>query len=397
MLAAWQDVTAAKSGRAVFGLRRVAVPTLDGLPVGSVLIKNLAASICGSDLIGTGEICGCEWRIPIQHLDALQGAVGGPGHEVIGEVVGVVTPCALNVGDKVLAMVTSYIASVPSVRSVFEAQTGVDASTLPKQGAFAPFFVSHDCACLPIPIEKPRLPSFNPLWYCVGQPLGTILHAVKKLGSVIGQTVVVFGQGQNGLLLTAVLANAGARRVLTLDRLSHRLEVSARMGASATHLVHPQPTAAEQAEEIEAFVRSHTAGRMADVAVDMVGHQGDTIDLCARVCRTEGTVLLFGLPPREQDGAMRIHYRDFVRNLRYVCSHSPAMEMFELALEMLQQGRLDISPVMTHTVPFARFPAAYDVASTYSDQVIKTVLTFDECAPCTEDPPPNMQVKRKLT
>ena len=121
----------------------------------------------------------------------------------------------------------------------------------------------------------------------------------------------------------------------------------------------------------------------------MVGHQGHTVDLCASLCKTGGTVLIFGLPPAEEHGSMRLRFGDFVRNLRYVCTHSPAMESFALALEMLQQGRIDVAPIFTHVLPFERFPEAYEMASTYADGVVKTLIRFGgaggECAPCESE------------
>ena len=233
----------------------------------------------------------------------------------------------------------------------------------------------------------PKLPNFDPLWYCAAQPLGTILHAVRKLGSIVGQTIVVVGQGQNGLLMTAVLANAGARRVIALDRLPDRLAVASRLGATHTLQVEPASPSlgATQLTELEQSVREMSDGEMADVAIDMVGHQGRTLDLCARLCKSFGTVVLFGLPPGEEHDALQIRMSDFVRNLKFACSHSPPMELFELALELLQQGRVDVSPIFTHSVPFEQFPEAYEKASTYADGIIKAVLTFENrelCAPC---------------
>ena len=132
------------------------------------------------------------------------------------------------------------IAFVDSVKSVFEARTHYPASKLPLSGAFAPFFISHACACLPIPAAPPKLPNFDPLWYCAAQPLGTILHAVRKLGSIVGQTIVVVGQGQNGLLMTAALYNAGARHIVAFDRLENRLAAARAMGATHTsHVSEP--------------------------------------------------------------------------------------------------------------------------------------------------------------
>jgi len=221
------------------------------------------------------------------------------------------------------------------------------------------------------------------------EPLGTVLHAVKKLGSVIDLSIVVVGQGQNGLLMTAVLASAGARHVIALDRLPNRLVVSSQLGA--THTLHVEGTVPSHADEVAAVVSKITGGRMADVCIDMVGHQGATLDLCARLCRVSGTAMLFGLPPAEEHDSMRIRFPDFFRNVQYVCSHSPGMEMFALALDMLQQGRIDVRPLFTHTLAFTQFISAYEMASNYTDGVIKTLLTFEErdedglagrCVPC---------------
>jgi threonine dehydrogenase-like Zn-dependent dehydrogenase len=49
------------------------------------------------------------------------------------------------------------------------------------------------------------------------QPIGIILHACQKLGSVIDANVAVVGQGQNCLMMTQMLANMGARRIISLD------------------------------------------------------------------------------------------------------------------------------------------------------------------------------------
>lgn len=91
-----------------------------------------------------------------------------------------------------------------------------------------------------------------------------------------------------------------------------------------------------------------------------------------------GTVLIFGLPPAANEEGMIIQTRDFSRNLHYVCSHSPSMDEFEFAVELIQQGRFDPAPLFTHVVPFGEFPSAYAKASEYKDGVIKILLTYDE-------------------
>src|SRR5437879_1937033 len=60
----------------------------------------------------------------------------------------------------------------------------------------------------------------------LAQPLGTVFHAVNKLGPLINQTVVVVGQGPMGLLFTALLTRLAVRRVIALELLPARLEMA---------------------------------------------------------------------------------------------------------------------------------------------------------------------------
>jgi len=372
MLAAFCLPSAAKEGRASFELRQVPLPTIKDLPNGTVLIKSIALSICGSDLWGKGG-CG-EWRRPTDYLRTHQSTCGGTGHEAIGEVVEVVDPCRFRIGQRVVAMSSAYVQAVGSIRAAFERETGEKADVLPKQGAFAQYFVSHDCVCIALPTDDSISSGFDPLWFVAAQPLGTLIHACKKLGSVMGKTVGIIGQGQNGLIATQLIERLGAKRIIALDILEDRLECSRRFKATHTIISSTDPS---KIGEIKKKVLDVTAGEMCDIVIDAVGHQGNTIDLCASLTKHAGTVLLFGLPPAKDEKGFTIRSPDFRRNIKYVCSHSPDMETFELAVDFLKQGRFDPGLLFTHTQPFKRFPEAYDMVNNYKNGVIKIILTFD--------------------
>ena len=64
------------------------------------------------------------------------------------------------------------------------------------------------------------------------QPSGTVLFALQQLGTLLGRTVLVIGQGAIGQSFTAMAARAGARRVIAADLFDYRLEHSARLGAT---------------------------------------------------------------------------------------------------------------------------------------------------------------------
>src|SRR5262249_54592927 len=123
----------------------------------------------------------------------------------------------------------------------------------------AEYFLSHSAVAVPIP-EGPadRL--------VLAQPLGTIIHACLKLPNLLGQTAVVVGQGPIGQLFTALLRRMGILRLVAVDLLRGRLEVSRLMGA--TH------TVCGGSEEVFEAVRDLTGGPGADLAAAAAGPPG---------------------------------------------------------------------------------------------------------------------------
>lgn len=363
-----------------YELRSRPIPSLNfqDYPPNTILVRTIAASICGSDLCGLGGCASCpEWRRPTALFNVMPEICGGSGHEAIGIIVDIATSstCELSIGQKVLAMSTLYMHKVDSVREVIEKETGQDLSSIyPEQcGGFAEYFVSHASTCVKLPDSIPSL-DFDPRWYVLAQPLGTILHACRKLGSVIDANVAVIGQGQNGLIMTQMLARMGARRIIALDLLDERLTYS--LKNNATHTI--KVSTPMNIDKIKQQVKAINGGNLCDVTIEMAGHQSNTIQLCSKLTKDGGKVLLFGLPPDKSESQMSIGYEDMARNLTYICSHSPEMVSFESAVELIERGVFDPSTIFSHTIPFSRFVEAYQMANRYEDGVVKILLSMEE-------------------
>ena len=179
----------------------------------------------------------------------------------------------------------------------------------------------------------------------MSQPLGTVVWACRKLPNLLNLDTVVIGQGPMGLLFTHILSNLGAKTVITTDLVDFRLSVSKKM--HATHTIN----AAE--EDPVAVVAEITEGRMADLVIEVVGHQTETINECLSLLKRDGTLLAFGVP---DDQVYDFHFADFFRkNIRFIGSVGPdAPNDFPLAMDMIAQGRLDVSPIITHHLPLQR-------------------------------------------
>ena len=50
--------------------------------------------------------------------------------------------------------------------------------------------------------------------------------------------------------------------------------------------------------------------------------------------------------------------------------------MFRFAMEMLQNGRIDLRPIFTHTFEFANFAEAYGAQANYEKGVVKSIIDF---------------------
>ena len=205
-------------------------------------------------------------------------------------------------------------------------------------GGYAEYYVSNEMSAVPLPDFEPKDQIL------MAQPLGTLVCAARKLGSVLNQTVVIVGQGSIGLLLTRLMSNLGAKHIVACDLLDYRLSVARQMGADVYLETPARITRNAAIEEI-------THGRMADIVIEVVGHQTQTVNDCLQLARQQGTVLAFGVP---DDPVYQFDFHTFFRkNLRFISSVGPDAHIdYALALDMIAQGRIDVSPIITHHLGF---------------------------------------------
>src|SRR5207248_1298317 len=96
-----------------------------------------------------------------------------------------------------------------------------------------------------------------------GDVMGTGYNSIAVANVRPGDSVAVLGLGPVGLCAVQVAIAAGAGPVIAVDTVEERLEVARQFGATAVHLTEQSPR-----DEI----RSATAGRGVDTAIDAVGH-----------------------------------------------------------------------------------------------------------------------------
>ena len=180
-----------------------------------------------------------------------------------------------------------------------------------------------------------------------------------------GDAVAVFAQGPIGLCATAGARIMGASLVIGVDPDARRRETALKMGAD----VALDPTAVDVIAEIK---RASDGG--ADVAIEALGTQA-TFEQALRCLRPAGTLSSLGV----YSGKLMLPYDAFAAGIgdhRIVTTLCPGgKERMRRLLMLVQSGRFDPEPLVTHRMPLDRLEEAYRLFGERRDGVLKVALT----------------------
>lgn len=184
------------------------------------------------------------------------------------------------------------------------------------------------------------------------EPLGVATHGVL-VDRVDGRSVAVFGCGPIGLFALGVAAASGASRLFAVEINPTRLNMAHSMASDAT-LINPK-----QEDAVEAIWEA-TGGRGVDVSIELSGSEFATRQ-AFKVLRKGGRISLVGLPSSavELDLVEDIIYKE--AKVLGVTGRVMWETWFDMSA-LLESGKLDPIPVITHSFPLHDFEKAIEVA-----------------------------------
>tara|TARA_Y100001954_G_scaffold218347_1_gene251431 strand:+ start:71 stop:1141 length:1071 start_codon:yes stop_codon:yes gene_type:complete len=321
-----------------------------------VLVKVAACGVCPTDIK------------KIQH-----GTVPAPrilGHETAGKLVKVGARVeGWRVGDRVALHHHVPCLDCHACRHGAYAQcpqylrTGITAGFEPAGGGYAEY-VRVMRFCLPGLVKIPRKNSF--LEGAMLEPANTVFKAVNRLNLLPGDSVMVAGQGPIGLMFTGLLAARGMRVVAT-DFMASRRKMARRYGA--------RQALAPDSAEVAKVIRSATRGRGLDAAVVAVPVEAAVQQAQAQM-RGGGQVLLFAHTRRGERGP--VEYADIcVDEKDLIGSYSSDFTLQREVARWVFSRRLDVRPLITHTLPLAQTAEAVKLAAQPTPQSLKVAVVQD--------------------
>jgi len=322
----------------------IPVPTPDR---GEVLIRVAGCGVCHTDLhyIDHGTP---TFKKPPMVL----------GHEISG-IIERVAPdvTTLSEGDRVLVAAVTCCGVCEACREGREnicAQGAMLGNHV--DGGFAEYVVApaKDTFILPdeIPLEEGSI---------IADAITTPYHAVVNRGMVRpGDSVVVFGCGGVGLNVVQIASALGAR-VVAVDISKEKLEWAEKLGAIAT--LDPSGV-----DRVDKALRGLTGGG-ADVAFEVVG-KPTTQDQAIASLKTGGRAVFVGYSPDVMTlNAGRVMFRE----LEIVGSLGCRPVDYPRVIEMVRQGRIKLTELVTHRFPLNEIEQALDTLR--SGAAIRVVVT----------------------
>lgn len=286
----------------------------ESLTDGQVLLRFLAAGVCGSDL---PAFRGAKGRIPGDDGRSGPEKDGFPIHEVAGEVIASRHP-AHRPGDLVVGWASGFDGMMERIVTDGDGLAPYDPALTPAQA--------------------------------IGlQPLACVLYACEQLGDLAGRHVAIIGQGSIGLLFSYVAKAAGARRVTGVDPIDRR-DVARAFGVDEP----VRATSDRWASQLE-------PGDRADVVIEAVGHQVATLTHAIDATAPGGTVFYFGVA---DDEMYPISMRAMLRNNLTLKSGVTLdrRRMLELASKFAAEHPWLLGAYLTHTFGVEQVQDAFELA-----------------------------------
>jgi D-arabinose 1-dehydrogenase-like Zn-dependent alcohol dehydrogenase len=315
---------------------------------GDVLVRIKAAGICHSD---------AHYRAGVSSTGPLPQTLG---HEIAGVVEAVGAQVArVKPGDRVCL---HYLVTCGQCHHCNRGQEQfcVHGQMLGKHrdGGYAEYIAVPERGAISLPDEIPF--EHAAIMMCSSS---TSFHALRKARLQPGETVAVFGAGGLGMSAIQLARGLGALEVYAVDINPDKLALAERFGAIPVNASRVDPVA-----EIHRL----TGGRGVDVALELIGLPL-TMRQAVQSLGIQGRAALAGITrtPFEVDS----YFEVIGKEAEIVGCSDHLLQEFPLLIEYARRKVLDLSHVVTRTVPLEADPinAMLDALQRFGGEV-RTVI-----------------------
>ncbi|MDO4521977.1 MAG: zinc-binding alcohol dehydrogenase family protein [Eubacteriales bacterium] len=313
-----------------------------------VLIRMTAAGICGSDV---GIYHGTNAAATYPRII---------GHEMVGRVEEVGASVSnLKVGDRVIInQVTSCGHCYPCRKGRGNVCDNLKVRGVHIDGGYREFIVVPESDCYLLP------DSISDVDAVVIEPTTIAIQSCTRAELEKDDMLLILGSGALGSSVLRI-ARQICDHIIVADIVDDKLEDAKANGAKYTINVLK--------EDLEEKVKEYTDGHGATVSIDSSGTKDSLLTLL-KVTGNAGRVMTMGFSnnPVEANQFLITSKELDIRGSR-LQNHR-----FEKAIEMIREGKLDLTGSVSHTFPITKAQEAFDFVDSRDPSIRKIVFTFDQ-------------------
>lgn len=318
-----------------------------------VLIQVNVVSICGTDLhLDRWDTWAC---LRVKHLPQII------GHEFSGYVLETGKDVSrFQIGDHVTS--DSHIPCLKCatcLRGAPHLCDNLEILGIDRDGCFAEYVVIPERSLWRNASDLP------PEIASIQDPLGNAVYATL-VEPVLDQNIAILGDGPVGLFAAGVARASGAKKIILAGLNPLTLEIATKMGVD--RIVHAEK------EEVAQVIRDECKGVGADVLLEMSG-SAQAIHDGLSALRKGGRFSAFGLP----SSPVTIDFNDhliFKGTRLFGISGRLMFETWRQMTELIQSGKLNPRPVLTHYFDFDDFEEGFSLMEASPRLAGKVILVL---------------------
>ncbi|KLU60597.1 sorbitol dehydrogenase [Peptococcaceae bacterium CEB3] len=346
------------------GVMRLEVHDIPKIADNEVLVKVKAVGICGSDI---------SYYYGHSPLGTPNGK--GPlclGHEISGVVVEVgKIPAAMQLfkeDDRVTVNpVQQCNACDACMRGEFNCCPHAETIGVNVNGGFAEYVKVRYTHVYKIPESI----SFEQ--GAIAEPLACATYGIKRLNIQLGQTVVIFGPGTIGLMMTQLAKVSGAGKVILIGRRDYPLSVGVELGADIVINTKDEKSPNYTADLVQK-IKDITDGALAPRSIVATSNMTALQD-ALRVTGSASTVVYFGLPGNED--VLKIPVLEAIYLDRTIKFSWLAPLVWDNVFKVLANKRVDLDKIITHKFSLEDTENGIKFMKESRDDKIKGVVVLD--------------------
>jgi L-iditol 2-dehydrogenase len=225
------------------------------------------------------------------------------------------------------------------------------------EGCLSEYLVIPEESCFPLPGKLTADQA------AISEPLSIGIYSVKQSGNIRGTKIAILGFGPIGMSVALAARAEGVQKIYVTDKIDDRLAIAKKESVSYT-LNPEKENIVEEIRQIEPLGL--------DVVFECCGQQ-QALDQAVDIVKPGGKIMIVGIPEFDkwslnvEDTRRREISLHFVRR---------QVDCVEPALELMENGKINIGNMITHRFTFGKAKEAFDLVAAYSDGVMKAMIDF---------------------